>query len=365
MGPLVALRTGTTLREKRLVDVVVQATGAKPEEIMLLRHSPAAIEKLTQLGKELGTANQEQIVEEYTCVQRVGHAYDFWAQGKPQKIQYVVVIVEDKVFAVYKVLGVELESTLHALSSEPFKRHLASRKREAAVNRDRGKKYQAWVLDWEREPARRFRIERVRCEVDGAPVKGWEGAERTTVLRSGSERFNRITVVLADPPRIGIDSPGEVSGQRNSGDTSGAQAPPVPSAGQPGPPVRQRLEVDRIIRDTEVTAKVKQLHDFQCQVCAIRLETPSGPYAEGAHIRPLGSPHDGPDTIGNVLCLCPNHHVLFDRGAFSVADGFGLLGISGELRRVADHQVEPGFLAYHRETIWVKPAKDAACTIPR
>jgi hypothetical protein len=33
---------------------------------------------------------------------------------------------------------------------------------------------------------------------------------------------------------------------------------------------------------------------------------------EAAHIRPLGAPHNGPDTWDNTLCLCPNHHVPFD-----------------------------------------------------
>ena len=47
---------------------------------------------------------------------------------------------------------------------------------------------------------------------------------------------------------------------------------------------------------------------------------PTGRYAEGAHIRPLGYPHDGPDVLGNVLCLCPNDHVRFDYGAIWLDD---------------------------------------------
>ncbi|MFB0628196.1 HNH endonuclease [Streptomyces sp. AB3(2024)] len=35
-------------------------------------------------------------------------------------------------------------------------------------------------------------------------------------------------------------------------------------------------------------------------------------YAEAAHIRSLGSSRGGADTIGNLLCLCANCHVLMD-----------------------------------------------------
>ena len=66
--------------------------------------------------------------------------------------------------------------------------------------------------------------------------------------------------------------------------------------------------------------RVKQLHEHTCQICGLRLITPTGPYAEAAHIRPLGRPHDGPDTADNILCLCPNDHVLFDTGAVWISD---------------------------------------------
>ena len=42
------------------------------------------------------------------------------------------------------------------------------------------------------------------------------------------------------------------------------------------------------------------------------------PIAIGAHIKDLGRPHNGPDTEENVLCLCPNHHALFDRYGFYI-----------------------------------------------
>jgi putative restriction endonuclease len=118
------------------------------------------------------------------------------------------------------------------------------------------------------------------------------------------------------------------------------------------PPGRRNTFVSRIVRDTNVTRSVKALHDHRCQVCDLRLETDAGPYAEAAHIKPLGRPHDGPDTLSNVLCLCPNHHVLFDGGAFSIASDYQFVGqpqtSRGLLRRVASHQITSAHLAHHR-----------------
>ncbi len=122
-------------------------------------------------------------------------------------------------------------------------------------------------------------------------------------------------------------------------------------------PVRRKGFVERVVRETIVTGKVKQLHKYRCQVCGLRMETPVGPYAEGAHIRPLGSPHDGPDVPANVLCLCPNHHVLFDSGAFTIGDDLKLIGEKGGLRTANGHRLATAHLKYHREVIRGKASK--------
>ena len=38
-------------------------------------------------------------------------------------------------------------------------------------------------------------------------------------------------------------------------------------------------------------------------------------YSEANHIKPLGSPHNGLDNRNNLLCVCPNCHVLLDYAA--------------------------------------------------
>ncbi len=110
----------------------------------------------------------------------------------------------------------------------------------------------------------------------------------------------------------------------------------------------------RIVRDRSAVQQVKEWYDFTCQVCGLRLMTAGGPYAEGAHIRALGRPHNGPDHVSNMLCLCPNHHVLFDTGAIYVDEGGRVVdSLTGEivsrLHTVDGHGVRPEYLRYHRE----------------
>jgi putative restriction endonuclease len=114
---------------------------------------------------------------------------------------------------------------------------------------------------------------------------------------------------------------------------------------------RAVTNVQRIVRDTALGREVKRLHDYRCQVCGIRLDCAGGPYAEAAHIRPLGRPHDGPDDLANLLCLCPNHHVLLDNGAFGIGDTLMLIGLPGTLALVRGHRIDARHLAFHRQ-IW-------------
>jgi len=116
----------------------------------------------------------------------------------------------------------------------------------------------------------------------------------------------------------------------------------------PKVPERREIKVLRIVRDTIVSRRVKELHDFSCQVCGLRLIAPTGPYAEGAHVRPLGSPHNGPDALENILCLCQITTCCSISVVFTVADDLALIGLPGKLRKVKGHEVNAGHLAYHR-----------------
>lgn len=130
--------------------------------------------------------------------------------------------------------------------------------------------------------------------------------------------------------------------------------PSLMTAHQPDEPTRREdAVVQRLIRSTVVARQVKQIYAHSCQICGGQIETPSGLYAEGAHIKPLGRPHDGPDVLGNILCLCPNDHVRFDQGYFTVSDAKQVVraesgAVLGGLRLDHRHELRRDCLEYHR-----------------
>ncbi|GGS48809.1 YDG/SRA domain-containing protein [Actinokineospora fastidiosa] len=117
-------------------------------------------------------------------------------------------------------------------------------------------------------------------------------------------------------------------------------------------PGRRDSTVQRVVRSTVVSRYVKAMYSDTCQACRVRLMVGDRGYSEGAHIRPLGSGHDGPDVPQNVLCLCPNCHVLFDAGAL-VIDADLTVRVNGVSQGVLavdeEHGIDVRHLAYHRE----------------
>lgn len=123
------------------------------------------------------------------------------------------------------------------------------------------------------------------------------------------------------------------------------------------PPGNQRPRTStgvttRIVRNTAVAIAVKKLYDDYCQVCDTRLEVPGGTLSEGAHIRALGRPHLGPDVPDNVLCLCPNHHALFDDGGIYITGDLKVHDFHGQvigpLRKHGKHPISLDHIRYHR-----------------
>ncbi len=99
--------------------------------------------------------------------------------------------------------------------------------------------------------------------------------------------------------------------------------------------------------------KVKELYGFRCQVCDCRLAKSGGAIAVGAHIRALDRPHDGPDEITNIICLCPKHNAQFDAFSFYIdaktLEIKGLAGFDGKkLNLSRKHKINSEFFEYHK-----------------
>ena len=90
----------------------------------------------------------------------------------------------------------------------------------------------------------------------------------------------------------------------------------------------ERLVAQRLgqKRNQLIATKLKAHYGYACMVCGGALligVNPDKRYAEAAHIKPLGAPHNGPDKPGNLLVLCPNHHLQLDRGILSLEKEVG------------------------------------------
>lgn len=110
-------------------------------------------------------------------------------------------------------------------------------------------------------------------------------------------------------------------------------------------PDREDVTTSRIIRDSKLSAKVKALNNFECQICGIALKMPAGKkYAEAHHVQPLGEPHNGPDVVENMICVCPNHHAMLDYGAMEL--------IAKNISSNNDHVISTKFIEYHNKNVY-------------
>lgn len=78
---------------------------------------------------------------------------------------------------------------------------------------------------------------------------------------------------------------------------------------------RRAVERQEQKRDRKKAAALKKHYNNTCMFCGTRLQVSEDDfYSEAAHLKGLGEPHNGPDKVSNMVVLCPNHHIQFDRG---------------------------------------------------
>lgn len=121
---------------------------------------------------------------------------------------------------------------------------------------------------------------------------------------------------------------------------------------------RRAIEVQAQVRDRKKAAALKQHYDNTCMFCGIRLQiAPVRFYSEAAHIKPLGKPHSGPDKASNMLVLCPNHHLQFDRGILTLrlrGGDYEILSKVGDdplhhAKLTLRHEIDSDFVSWHHK----------------
>lgn len=138
----------------------------------------------------------------------------------------------------------------------------------------------------------------------------------------------------------------EVSSRSSIETKKSIATPQAMDIAEPSKTSRLEYTTYRILRDTKLSMEIKAGYEYQCQICGKSIELyGNNLYAETHHIKPLGLPHNGPDIKENILCLCPNHHVQFDYGAFK---------ISKQTFKILKHNICDEYIDYHNKYIFGK-----------
>lgn len=107
---------------------------------------------------------------------------------------------------------------------------------------------------------------------------------------------------------------------------------------------RVNQNIKRIIRDTKIIKELKALYDNTCQICSCKIKIDKNKYySEGHHIKPLGSPHNGPDVKENIIILCPNCHVKFDNGVIDIS--------KLKINENKYHKIDEQYITYYNKHI--------------
>jgi len=149
-----------------LAKLIASETGAELDEIMLLRHTNVAANLLAQYGVT---------VEEYTLLQPVNSKYDFQANDRPA-IEIVVAIVNDLVYAVYRIIGAPALGDTRTLAKPNY----------IAFDTARG---------YGPVPAKLFAAEALTSKATGRDAHGWT-CPINPVARYGSQVFDGLEVLL-------------------------------------------------------------------------------------------------------------------------------------------------------------------------
>lgn len=264
-----------------LATLVASETSEPVEAIMFLRHGNDSVAALRNYGAT---------VEEFTAIQPIASKYDYFHPRKHQ-VSVVVVIVEDHVYGVFKILRIEATGTNLSVASQEYRR----------FDSERGK------------PTRKchkFLLQRLSSVATGLPVHGWEGRTRTPVQRSVDSFFAEVEI-------------GEMNTELTEGTVEASFSNQVQASLRSAPAERQlrlaqandtpaRVPVTSFayVRNPDVVAEVLSQANGACQRCRnsapFNRRSDGTPYLEVHHRVLLAK--GGKDTVANAIALCPNCH---------------------------------------------------------
>ena len=114
-------------------------------------------------------------------------------------------------------------------------------------------------------------------------------------------------------------------------------------------------------RDSTQSKKGVHLSGDKCVICGWDKKDPKGrSLVIGAHVRAFQKQRDY-DRFDNIIALCPNHHLEFDRGCIAIdplqeicihinkGDEFNKKKILGNIKHV-----QPGHFDYHQKNVFNK-----------
>lgn len=115
------------------------------------------------------------------------------------------------------------------------------------------------------------------------------------------------------------------------------------------------ISIERLVRNTNKAEILKKLYENKCQLCGYRLfDDKGGYYSEAHHIRPYNKTHLGDDVESNMVVLCPNCHVLFDKLVYAINPKDGKVNCLyeedkhhlSELKFMDNHVLDNNYLEY-------------------
>lgn len=264
---------GTKLEKfVKLAEFVANEHGVALENVMLLRHSDRAVKELRDAG---GT------VKEYTFMQPISSSYDYRHPNHPP-VYLLVVVVHDRVYGVFKVLGVDAEGDTYSLSSAGHQQFDKTREKPP-------------------RPARRFQMEHVQSATQNVIVHGWEHRQRTAVQRASGGFFGEISIApnVEDSKRTVVPHPNAVLdldelNQRSAKEvqdslsgTAAARHKRLEKA--PVKPFRVPVTTTAFIRNADVIAEVLFRASGICELChqaaPFNRRSDGTPYLEVHHKR--------------------------------------------------------------------------------